>query len=59
MKENKLKQLKTVDFKDYDKSKYKSCLQQKYAQLYGQEILLECETEAFSSSESPSSKKEN
>ena len=31
---------KSIDTMDYDKSKYKSWLQQKYAQLLGQEILL-------------------
>ena len=54
MKKSIVKKSKPVDFKDYDKSKYKSLLQQKYAQLYGQEILLRSETEAFSNTESKS-----
>ena len=54
MKKPIVKKSKPDDFKDYDKSKYKSWLQQKYAQLYGQEILLRSEIEAFSNTESKS-----
>ena len=54
-----MKKSKPVDSKDYDKSKYKSWLQQKYAQLYGQEILLRSETEAFLNTESKSLDKES
>lgn len=60
MKNNTKKQpTKPVDFEDYDKSKYKSWLQQKYAQLYGQEILLRSETEALLNTESKSLDKES
>ena len=58
MKKPIVKKSKPVDFEDYDKSKYKSWLQQKYAQLYGQEILLRSEIEAFSNTESKSLDKE-
>ena len=50
---------KPIDFKDYDKSKYKSWLQQKYTQLYGQEIILRSETEALMNTESTSLDKES
>ena len=40
MKKQTSQQSKTVNYKDYDQSKYKSWLQQKYAQLYAQELLL-------------------
>ena len=42
---------KSIDKMDYDKSKYKSWLQQKYAQLLGQEILLKSDIEEYLSSE--------
>ncbi len=42
---------KSIDTMDYDKSKYKSWLQQKYAQLLGQEILLKSDTEEYLSLE--------
>ena len=42
---------KQINFENYDKSKYKSWLQQKYAQLLGQEVLLKNEIEEYSSSE--------
>jgi len=52
MKNNTIKnKSKSINTMDYDKSKYKSWLQQKYAQLLGQEILLKGETEEYSSSE--------
>ena len=40
MKIQNTQQPKTVNYKDYDQSKFKSWLQQKYAQLYAQELLL-------------------
>ena len=40
MKKQTTQQSKTLNYKDYDQSKYKSWLQQKYAQLYAQELLL-------------------
>ena len=40
MKIQNTQQSKTVNYKDYDQSKYKSWLQQKYAQLYAQELLI-------------------
>ena len=42
---------KPINFEKYDKSKYKSWLQQKYAQLLGQEILLKSDTEEYLSLE--------
>ena len=42
---------KQINFEKYDKSKYKSWLQQKYAQLLGQEILLKSDTEEYLSLE--------
>ena len=42
---------KQINFEKYDKSKYKSWLQQKYAQLLGQEILLRSDTEEYLSLE--------
>ena len=52
MKKNTYKNKpKSIDTMDYDKSKYKSWLQQKYAQLLGQEVLLKNEIEEYSSSE--------
>ena len=42
---------KQINFEKYYKSKYKSWLQQKYAQLLGQEILLKNEIEDYFSSE--------
>jgi len=42
---------KQINFEKYDKSKYKSWLQQKYAQLLGQEILLKSYTEEYLSLE--------
>ena len=42
---------KQMNFEKYDKSKYKSWLQQKYAQLLGQEILLKSDTEEYLSLE--------
>ena len=46
MKNNIYKnQSKSIETMDYDKSKYKSWLQQKYAQLLGQEILLKSDAE--------------
>ena len=40
MKKLTKQQSKTVNYKDYDQSRYKSWFQQKYAQLYAQELLL-------------------
>ena len=40
MKIQNTQQSKTVNYKDYDQSKFKSWLQKKYAQLYAQELLL-------------------
>ena len=52
MKNNIYKnQSKSIETMDYDKSKYKSWLQQKYAQLLGQEILLKSDIEEYLSSE--------
>ena len=52
MTEKSLKQKsKQINFEKYDKSKYKSWLQQKYAQLLGQEILLKSYTEEYLSLE--------
>ena len=52
MKNNTIKnKSKPINILDYDKSKYKSWLQQKYAQLLGQEILLKNEIEDYFSSE--------
>ena len=52
MKNNTIKnKSKSINTMDYDKSKYKSWLQQKYAQMLGQEILLKGETEEYLSSE--------
>ena len=42
---------KQINFEKYDKSKYKSWLQQKYAQLLCQEILLKSDTEEYLSLE--------
>ena len=42
---------KQINFEKYDKTKYKSWLQQKYAQLLGQEILLKSDTEEYLSLE--------
>ena len=42
---------KQINFEKYDKSKYKSWLQQKYAQLLGQEILLKSDNEEYLSLE--------
>ena len=42
---------KQINFEKYDKSKYKSWLQQKYAQLLGQEILLKSDAEEYLSLE--------
>ena len=42
---------KQINFEKYDKTKYKSWLQQKYAQLLGQEILLKSYTEEYLSLE--------
>ena len=42
---------KQINFEKYDKSKYKSWLQQKYAKLLGQEILLKSDTEEYLSLE--------
>ena len=43
--------IKPIDFENYDKFKYQSWLQQRYAQLLGQEILLKGEIEEYLSSE--------
>ena len=52
MKNNIYKnQSKSIETMDYDKSKYKSWLQQKYAQLLGQEILLKSDNEEYLSLE--------
>ena len=42
---------KQINFEKYDKTKYKSWLQQKYAQLLGQEILLKSDIEEYLSLE--------
>ncbi len=44
-------QSKSIETMDYDKSKYKSWLLQKYAQLLGQEILLKSDIEEYLSLE--------
>ena len=52
MKNNIYKnQSKSIETMDYDKSKYKSWLQQKYVQLLGQEILLKSDNEEYLSLE--------
>ena len=52
MKNNIYKnQSKSIETMDYDKSKSKSWLQQKYAQLLGQEILLKSDNEEYLSLE--------
>ena len=52
MKNNTIKnKSKPINILDYDKSKYKSWLQQKYAQLLGQEILLKSDAEEYLSLE--------
>ena len=46
MKNNTIKnKSKSINTMDYNKSKYKSWLQQKYAQVLGQEILLKSDAE--------------
>ena len=44
-------QSKSIETMDYDKSKHKSWLQQKYVQLLGQEILLKSDNEEYLSLE--------
>ncbi len=52
MKNNTIKnKSKSINLMDYNKSKYKSWLQQKYAQLLGQEILLKSDAEEYLSLE--------